>query len=234
MKFSFSKAAAIFLTLLAFVVVPGCLDIEEEVFINADGSGTYVNHVDMNGIVDMIMMMAPDSVKEEIGANPDMFLDSLFQSQEMTSSLAVMAERYEEQDGVSNAATTMVDGTMTISFDFASVESLNLALSQTAEENELGFLTPSFAWKKGRLTRLAGSSSDEMDEELQSQMEMMKMMMGDATYTTRYHFPGKVKSNTNQDASLLDAGKTVVVEHSLLEVMEDPTLLGNEIKFKKR
>lgn len=234
MKFSFPKSAAIFLTLLTFIFVPGCLDIEEEVFINADGSGTYVNHVDMKGIVDMIMMMAPDSVKEEIGDNPDMFLDSLFQSQEMTSSLAVMVERYQDLEGVTNAASDMTDGVMMIRFDFASVESLNLALSETAEENELGFLTPSFAWKKGRLTRLAGSSSDEMDEELQSQMEMMKMMMGDATYTTRYHFPGSVKSNTNEDASLLDAGKTVVVEYSLLEVMEDPTLLSNEIKFKKR
>lgn len=234
MKFSFSKPAAIFLTLLAFVFVPGCLDIEEEVFLNADGSGTYVNHIDMNGIVDMIMMMAPDSVREEMGENPDEFLDSLFQSQEMTSSLTVMAERYEEQEGVANATSKMTDGIMTVSFDFTSVESLNTALSQTAEENELGFLTPSFAWKKGRLTRLAGSGSEEMDEELQSQMEMMKVMMGDATYTTRYHFPGAVKSNTNDDANLLDAGKTVVVEHSLLEVMEDPTLLGNEIKFKKR
>lgn len=234
MKFSFSKAVTISLTLLTIIFVPACLDIEEEVFINVDGSGTYVNHVDMNGIVDMIMIMAPDSVKEEIGENPDMFLDSLFKSQEMTSSLAVMAERYEDQEGVSNATTNMTDGIMTISFDFSSVESLNLALSETAEENELGFLTPSFAWKKGRLTRLAGSGSEEMDEELKSQMEMMKMMMGDATYTTRYHFPGAVKSSTNEEASLIDAGKTIVVEHSLLEVMENPGLLGNEIKFKKR
>lgn len=234
MKCSFSKAAAVFLTLLTFVFVPGCLDIEEEVFLNQDGSGTYVNRVDMKGIVDMIMMMAPDSVKEEIGDNPDMFLDSLFKSQEMTSSLAVMAERYEDQEGVSNAATNMTDGVMTISFDFTSVESLNLALSETTQENELGFLTPSFAWKKGRLTRLAGSGSEEMDEELQSQMEMMKMMMGDATYTTRYHLPGKVKNSSNEESTLLDAGKTVVVEYSLLEVMEDPGLLGNEIKFKKR
>lgn len=234
MKFSISKTAAIFLSLFAFVFVPGCLDIEEEVFINADGSGTYVNHVDLNGLVDMIMMMAPDSVRQEMGENPDEFLDSMFQSQEMTSSLAVMAERYEAQEGVSNAVSNMVDGVMTIRFDFTSVESLNLALSQTAEENELGFLTPSFAWKKGRLTRLAGSGTEEMDEELQSQMDMMKMMMGDATYTTRYHFPGAVKSNTNDEATLLDAEKTVVVEHSLLQVMEDPTILSNEIKFKKK
>lgn len=233
MKFLSPNPAAIFLAIFSFLFVPGCLDIEEEVFLNKDGSGTYVNHMDLSGIVEMIMLMAPDSVKEEIGNNPDEFLDSLFQSREMTTSLMGLAERYEEQEGVSNPVSEMKNGVMSIGFDFTSIESLNAALAMTAEENEMGFITPHFAWKKGKLTRLVGESTDEMDEELQSQMEMMKTMLGDATYTTRYHLPGAVKTSTNEESSLLDAGKTIVVEHGLLQVMEDPALLVNEIKFKR-
>ena len=73
-----------------------------------------------------------------------------------------------------------------------------------------------------------------MDEELESQIEMAKMMMGNASYKVRYHFPGRMKSSEAAGGSTTNGGKTVEFEYSLLEILEDPTILENEMKFKRR
>ena len=230
---NFIRISSIFLFSLLLLVLPGCLDIEEEVFLNKDGSGTYVNTMDLSGLVDMIMMMTPDSVKEEIGADPDRLLDSLFQSQEMASAFASFSGTYGDVEGISNVQSDLGDGKLRISYDFATIDALNEALSST-EDQGMGMSTPFFTWKKGKLVRGIAEESSMMDEELESQIEMAKMMMGNASYKVRYHFPGRMKSSESSGGSTTNGGKTVEFEYSLLEIMEDPTILENEMKFKRR
>ncbi len=65
-------------------------------------------------------------------------------------------------------------------------------------------------------------------------MEMMEMMMGDATYTTIYNFPGKIKKSTNKEASDSNGNKTITVKAKFLDLLDDPSILDNTIKYKKK
>ncbi|MDP5172803.1 MAG: hypothetical protein NWR72_21370 [Bacteroidia bacterium] len=237
MQTTWRRFSAFFLGALLLVFIPGCLDIEEEIFMNADGSGTYATHIDLSGMMDMILMMAPDSVKDQMGDNPDAFLDSMFNSQETASSFATVVDDYNLMAGISNTSYDILDGVMTIKYDFSDVAALSAALkSGNQGTNQLGIVPPAFTGKKGKLSRAQSGDGfeAEMDPELESQMDMMKMMMGDATYTTRYHFPGQVKKAGNKDATITDGGKTVVLEVKLLDVLDDPSILNNDITFKKK
>ncbi len=93
-----------------------------------------------------------------------------------------------------------------------------------------------YDYKKCTLTRHDTSQEDaeSMEEELdEEELQMMKMMFGNANYTTIYHLPGKVKKMTNADAQLSDDKKTVTLEGSLIDYMEGKLKLDNTIKFGK-
>ena len=234
MNHSMSKFLLTFFLAVLAIFVPGCLDIEEEVFLNSDGSGTYVSRFDLNGLTDLIMMTMPDSITEQMGDNPDAFLDSILTSQEMVSSLAAMTEQFDGQEGISNSRSEVKNGILTLQMEFASIASLNEALTNSSQENQFGMMTPLFDWSKKSLSRSAASTGEDMDPELASQMDMLKMMMGDGNFVTRYHFPGKVKSASNPDSRIIDGGKTVETTYNLSELIENPALADQEIKFKKR
>ena len=233
MKFPI-RLLALFLG-FSLLILPACLTIEEEIFFNSDGSGTYVNRIDMSGMIDMIMMMSPDSVREQMSSNPDAFLDSLLGSQEMGASLAQMTDAYNQMEGISGAAHEIKKGVLRIQFNFASLEALNRANEGVEQGLQgMGLGAPLFVMQKGRLTRNVKDASEEIEQMMEDpDMEMMKMLMGDATYTTRYHLPGSVKKYSNPAASLADDGSTVVLEVRLLDLMDDPSLLTNEIRYKK-
>ena len=57
------------LLLISFVCVClfGCLNTEEDVTINADGSGIYKNAVDLSGLFDMMQMAASMDTSESTG-----------------------------------------------------------------------------------------------------------------------------------------------------------------------
>jgi len=87
--------------------------------------------------------------------------------------------------------------------------------------------------KKCMLTRYAQSAytvSSEWDES--EAKELMRMIFENATYTTIYHLPGKVKKITNDATTLSRDKKTVTLEGSCVEVMEGKFSLDNVIKFK--
>ena len=63
-------------------------------------------------------------------------------------------------------------------------------------------------------------------------MNMMKGMMGDMTYTTIYHMPGKVSEVSNKQAKVSDDGKTVILKIELLEA-DIPQTLQDQIRYQK-
>ncbi len=74
------------------------------------------------------------------------------------------------------------------------------------------------------------SGSEEVNEE---EMQMAKMFFADASYSTIYHFPKKVKKMSNKkNAELSNGGKTVTTTVDLLDLMgESGSTLANKIKF---
>lgn len=232
------KRILVYLLSICLFGMVSCLDIEEEITINSDGSGMYEMRMDMTEAVKMMMAMAPDSVKEE-GMTEDDVLQALADSQGASEEMAAALEELNAKDGISNAQQSLEGGVFTMSYNFKNFATLSEALNQAGEgggfENPLGIKQPVFSGKKGVFSRSQGTGDKEdMDPEMEQTMEMMEMMMGDATYTTIYNFPGKIKKATNKEASYSNGNKTISVKAKFLDLLDDPGLLDNTIKYKNK
>ncbi len=87
-----------------------------------------------------------------------------------------------------------------------------------------------FKNKKCVLERLPyDMGGDTFSEE---DMQFAQMLFNNATYSTIYHFPGKVKSADIPNA-VID-GKTVTVEADLLKILDGKEKLEGIIKYKKK
>lgn len=215
----------------AALLLTSCLDIVEEVTLNKDGSGKYKMSMDMSEMMQMMMTYMPDSIKETMDEKDMMdSLATMSNSQEMDSVVEVL----EAIEGISNAENKMEGFVMIISYDFANIESLNLASSQGAFTAKQGIKPASYTWKKGRFGRTYNKADLAGDEETEEAMAMAKMMMQDATFTTLYNFPGKVKKFSNEDAQLENGKRTLRLETSFGEILDDPALMSNEIQFKSK
>ena len=171
-----------------------CLNIEEEITLNADGSGMYEMRMDFREALEMLLQMAPDSIKETMTA--DEILDSMANSQGDFAEMKEAVERMNEVDGISNANQSLDDGILTMQFNFRDAESLtNSFTSGSSSQNPLGLTPARYASKKGVFERMQSIEDAEMDDQMEQAMQMMEMMMADATYTTIYNFPGKVKKS---------------------------------------
>jgi len=73
---------------------------------------------------------------------------------------------------------------------------------------------------------------DSEDPESAQQMEMMKGMMGNSTYTMKIHVPGKVKK-VSQDGAKFD-GSTVTWTMPALDMYDTTKDLNLDIKFKPK
>lgn len=98
-------------------------------------------------------------------------------------------------------------------------------------------LTRYFDLKKRTLIRrdaAQGETMEEMDDMSAEDKQMMDMMFGDAVYKMTYHFPGKVKKMTNNDATLSADKKTVTLEGDLMDYMKGDFKVANIIKFGRK
>lgn len=215
----------------AALLLTSCLDIVEEVTLNKDGSGKYQMSMDMSEMMQMMMTYMPDSIKETMDEKDMMdSLATMSNSQEMDSVVEVL----EAIEGISNAENRMEGFVMIISYDFTNIESLNLASSQGAFTAKQGIKPASYTWKKGRFGRTYNTAELGGDDETEEAMAMAKMMMQDATFTTVYNFPGKVKKFSNEDAQLENGKRTIRLTTSFGEILDDPALMSNEIQFKSK
>lgn len=215
----------------AAMLLTSCLDIVEEITLKSDGSGKYKMSMDMSEMMQMMMTYMPDSVKDTMDEKDMMdSLANMSSSQEMDSVVEVL----EGIEGISNAENKMEGFVMIISYDFANIESLNLASSQGSFTAKQGIKPASYTWKKGRFGRTYNMAELGEDEETEEAMAMAKMMMQDATFTTVYNLPGKVKKFSNEDAQLENGKRTLRLETSFGEILDDPALMSNEIQFKSR
>jgi len=232
------KKILIYLFSTCLLSMMSCLDIEEEITINTDGSGMYEMRMDMSEAVKMIMAMAPDSVKEE-GMTEDDILQAMADSQGASEEMEAALEELNAKDGISNAQQSLEGGVFTMSYNFKNFSTLSDALNQSGDgsgfENPLGIKQPVFSGKKGLFSRSQGTEgATDMDDEMAQTMEMMEMMMGDATYTTIYNFPGKIKKASNKEASYSNGNKTISVKAKFLDLIDDPGILNNTIKYKNK
>ena len=248
----------IYLPLIACLLsLTSCIDIVEELFLKKDGTGTYSITMDMSGIMadggirSLMQMAGEDAASEDnpFSGDDPVEMDTIMYMKDAPDSVRLafgndaLLNKISIHQQISESKELMKT-VFSIKFDKLSEveEFLNNMDKLQGADNPMagagGGLLPSgngklklFSLAKRSLTRFPAVQSDQsaLGEE---EMGMMKMMMADASYKTIYHLPGKVKAATMKNA-VVD-GKTVTVEYSMTEAIENKAKMEGMIKFKKR
>lgn len=205
-------------------MVTGCLELTEEITINKDGSGTYVNNLDVSKYIEqMEALSGMDSNNKQMISDFKKGMDSSFQ---------LMVLKYKAINGVSAAKLdTSIANFYTISFNFSGVDVLNKALDIDKKEKEEKEL---YSWSKGTLVRRGGGVTmiNELMGSEEGKEELMESYSSEMYYNLIYHLPGAVKKMSNDKALLSDNKKTVTLKTSFSDVKKNAKLLMNEVKYK--
>lgn len=240
---------------VSLLALTGCFDVVEEVFLNRDGSGKYLITMDMSSMLTDPFMkgMMEEALADQNGGNTaeaEMEKDTMFHFRELGDEVELSArEAALIADAKAKMSMSQKEGKMlvTMEFPFKKVEDLT-EIMKIAEkiggDDEMGdglmgggmmggSMMPSgagiFELKRRKLYRLPApemEQASEMDED----MEMMKMFLGTATYKTIYHLPGKVRKTDIPNAEI--DGNMVIVESSLLDMMDKKVEVNGMIKFR--
>jgi hypothetical protein len=232
----------------------GCLEVLEDVYLNADGSGKYQITMDMSELFSdpMLKSIIDEQAKKEAGADADapLEMDSTMYFRDApefdklsASDQALIKEVFLEM----NASESNNEMVIKMHFPFNSLEDLAKMgeVMQKLEADKggqgpggmmgngmFGTQGAQFALKKRVLTRLPMPDATELLGQDEENLAMMKMFFQGASYTTVYHLPGKVKKTDIPNADI--DGKTVTVENNFLDILEGKAKLAGDIKFKKR
>ncbi len=253
-KYSFVAALLIALTFT------GCINIVEEIFLNKDGSGQYTITMDASGLMEggglrsMMQMMG-----EEEGGNPlegldgPLEMDSVIYMKDAPADIRKQMIHPELLDRITMRQIVSEEKEImktVFILDFKEVKEIDYFLSdfgnlsgQGQEMAAIGGMMngmiggktinglPLYTRAKKMLTRSKTEKISAGEEEDQN-MQMMKMMLADASYKLIYHLPGKVKSTNLQNARV--EGKDIIQEVSLLDYMDGKKDLSGFIKHKSR
>ncbi len=235
---NFKKTAPALLVLLA-LVMSSCFNIMEEITLKKEGSGHYKMSVDMSQMKEMMAMLKGMGQDSTGGAQPEM------QAEQIGQSFTQIADVLKGVRGLTNQ-TAISDTTNYVfgyEFDFADVDALNRAIKKVGEQGENGgkdVPDAVFSLKKGKFERqeAKGGMVDEMKKALfggdaGADAEQVKMILGDMTVTTTYHFPDqKVDKQDHGLGQVSEDGRTVSIEQKPFADGADPKKMGAGIKIK--
>jgi len=245
----------VFLLVGSLFSLTSCLDFLEEFYLNKDGSGKYIMTIDMSELFNNpFMKSALEEQAKKDGAEDipleqdsvmyyrDMFQEGMLSSTEQNlikdlSLHMVMSEEkgtfyikteipfssFEEYRQINNVLAKLKTDDTDKSED-------NLLAEMLGGANPMGD-KPRFKLEKRKLIRLPvdNSAIDQADDEMMSYMEML---LGEASYKTIYHLPGRVKKTTIPNA-VVD-GKTVTVENKFIDLIKQNAKIDGYIKYKRR
>ncbi len=215
------------LILPAVVMLQSCIEFEEEISFKKDGSGTYSMTTSMGKMMEMLGDLG-GSGDTEGGMNEN-----------MTKSFEETMKKLQEVKGVSNVSYKSENHKFTITYDFKDVGTLNRAAAVNNTAGELGgqiTMGNAYSWTTKGFER-AGlpkkSKENPLEKESKENLEMAKVMMEGASYTTKYTFEKPIKKMSNKNAVLSEDRKSVTLKISLLDMIDGKAKLGNKIKFAK-
>jgi hypothetical protein len=231
--------AVFFFLLLSFLAGPGCLTIMESYEFRDDGSGKTTFMVDVSEMVNMMTMFGNmgDSLSEE--GSMDEQVAEMFRDNSQVLKLS-------EIPGIRNVQSLndRERNTIGYSYEFESVEALNLALAASDSGSVLSGITEgqslpggenSFSFEGKRFSRKHPSENmkPQAQDDEEGTMGMMSMMMADAKYTISYTFEGRmIKKADAQGGQISNNGRTLTQEVSLIDMMKGESNLGSALKLK--
>jgi len=183
----------------------------------------------MQEMLEMFKTLSPDSTQtKDLNMSA---MDSIQNTMGDLASIPGITEYKKEKKG----------NTYLFSFRFKDVKALNDAMKKRNEKQvDKGDM---YSYSPGNFSfndTTAFGLNDAMNElnkeagsdSTQAAMEMFKGMMGDMTYTTIYHFPGRVLNYSNKDAKLDTDGKTLRLELNMMD-KEKVSTLRNKVTYQK-
>ncbi|KAF2331941.1 hypothetical protein [Flavobacterium daemonense] len=229
----------------------------ENITINDNGSGKF--SVDMDGSA--LMEMAGDQIGNQMGADAKKDIDSTFTFkqlfEEKKDSIAKLSpETQKELKKLENfVVTTKMSAEkkqflMTFATDFKNVNELQDVLQTASALQKLeGASAPvsplgngfgnnnsklSYTYDGKKFTRKATIDQQKLAEiKKDSAADMSKMMFASSNYIIKYHFPKKIKKVSNPNALFSEDRKSVTIQYSFTDYMENPDKLNFDVEFEK-
>lgn len=230
------------------LLISGCFEITEEIFLNRDGSGKYVYTLDMSALMDesvrgMLEGMM-DSTQQQTGPlevdTAIYFKDYSAEELSAISQPEIMKRGYMKVL-MSDSQEKMV---MEFGLDFTNPSEIDYFianLDQLTQNGEgmmgnQGFASDmmlsgqSIFSLKGKTFSREIKPADETEPMSQEDLDMAAMMFESGIYRVIYHMPGKVKKSSIPGAVI--NGNDVSVEVGLLEIIKKEAQMDGNIKYK--
>ena len=249
------------LILIAFVSIClfGCLNAYEEVTINANGSGTYKNSVDLSGLFDMMQMMASMDTSGSAGLQKlsDKNIDSLIQFKSFIDTVSTLTN---EQKKLFERASVHIKMNqqeksfkLTMSYPFSKMDDLQklIELQQSDKlpnplKQSMGNEMPSgggglpsidkimkIRFKNGLIERKIDQKKlEELKNNDQfKEAGQMEDMLQSITFSSSFRLPKAAKKISGEKLKLSEDKKIVTINYSLLDVIKTPTSLEYKIEY---
>ena len=229
----------------------------ENIYVNDNGTGKF--SLDMDGSA--LMEMAGDQLGNQMGADAKKNIDSTFTFKQLLAdkkdSIAKLSP--EAQNEIKKLEDLTVNLKMNgekkefqMAFyrDFKNVNELHdiLQSMNTLQKLEGGSTgsnpfagsmgqnnsTLSYTYDGKKFTRKAILDKQKTAEKLKdSSADMSKMIFASSNYILKYHFPKRIKKVSNASALFSEDRKTVTLQYSFTDYMENPDKLNFDVEFEK-
>jgi hypothetical protein len=242
-----------------FLVTLTSCTFTENIYLNDNGTGKF--SLDMDG--SSLMSMAGNQIGDQMGADAKKNIDSTFTFkqlfEEKKDSIAKLSP--EEQKELKKLENFVVhtkmnaekkEFLMAFSTDFKSVSELQDALQTMSALQKLegtgNTATPfsgglgdnssklSYTYDGMKFTRKAIIDTKKMAEKAKdtaAATDMSKMIFSSSNYIIKYHFPKPIKKVSNPTALFSEDRKTVTIQYSFTDYMENPDKLNFDVEFEK-
>lgn len=240
------------LAALVAILSTGCFNVFEKIQLNANGSGVYSLKLDMSQLIsdEFTKGYIKESMAEKgEGTNlaEELELDTVTQFSSLPESVRAIGGKPELWNRVQmrlRLSETTTEFYTELKFEFKNTDeitfmhqNLGKILEASGEDFPAG-MNPStilpggagFTFDKKMLTRLPAAPSEKEKEEDSEETAMLKMMMGEAKFTSFYELPGMVFKTTIPGAKT--DKNTVTAEFPLLTVLDGKEKMEGTIRFK--
>jgi len=246
------------IALCALLCCTACFDLQENLFLKKDGSGTFSFVIDMSQFKSMMAMFddvgkSLDS-KDKKNERKNKTETKKSPSDKLNSTFEKTRRKLLNTAGISNVKTIEDSSSLNfgISFDFKNIAALNEAMNKLFDDDDSsGTETKKvtyFEYKDNQLSRLEaldsksilGKSSSMSEKGPQTNSENplygMEQLFGTVSYTMNYEFENKVSSVKNEN-SLLSANMQKVTLKifpfaAAKDSVKSKSSIANTISFK--
>ena len=248
----------IFITIVSTFLF-GCLNTEEELTIDANGSGVYKNSVDLSGLLDMMEMMSSMDTSADAGLKKlsEKNIDSTV---EFKSFVDTVASLTNEQKKLFEKATVRIQMNqqekafkLTMSYPFSELDDLQklIELQQSDKlpnplQQSMGNEVPPGSGRLPSIDKIMkmrftnGLIERKIDQEKLADLKnseqfkeagQMDDMMQSITFSSTFNLPKAAKNISGEKLKLSDDKKTATINYTLLDVIKSPSSLEYKIEY---